>query len=94
MHPSEVYLEMPLFNELCATLAYKLDEELSIVVRGAIFFIELSRYSWGNHSHAFDHQNEHLQRGPTDKVRTALRSKFHLVTDWSKGHKLLPRWRI
>ena len=69
MHPSEVYLEMPLFNELCATLAYKLDEELSIVVRGAIFFIELSRYSWGNHSHAFDHQNEHLQRGPTDKVR-------------------------
>ena len=71
MHPpSKVYLAMPLSNELCATLAYKLDGELSIVLREAIFFfIELSRYSWGNHSHAFDHQNEHLQRGPTDKVR-------------------------
>ena len=41
MNPSKVYLAMPLSNELCATLAYKVDGELSIVVREAIFFYRI-----------------------------------------------------
>ena len=65
MHPSKVYLAISLMNYLCATLAYKLD-----VMREAIFFLSNYLAIVGEIiATLLIITNEHLQRGPTDKVR-------------------------